>query len=286
MRRSGLSVLMAVLLLYAFSAIAWAQGQQPQQPQTQKQSSETKKKVPALSTEDVIGDRSAPTTVEETGDKSAKPEEGAAHKKVSADEAAWREQVKQARTKAESLQRQAEEAEVSVTRLRNQLSAAGQTPGDRNQILQEIEDAGQNVTSLRQQTKDAKDELDRVLAEGGGKGYTESAGPEPTKDGAPNEDYFRSKYAELLQKVQDAQRQTELYDDRVKELTTQINQAGGKGRGDNFYIAKVQQDLAEARQSLSDAQDAVAKAQQAIEALKDEARQAGVPPGVFREAGQ
>jgi|HubBroStandDraft_6_1064221.scaffolds.fasta_scaffold40837_2 hypothetical protein len=248
------------------------------------------KKVPTLTTEDVMrrgGDVETSDVVEESSGKK-KSDAGAKASgergektEISSEEKAWRENVKQARQRADAAQRAAEEAELRVTDLRNRLSVSGLDQRDRNVILAEMEETGDTVKQLRAEAKQAKSDLENALDQGREKGYREDAGPsETTKDGKPNESYYREKYAKLTKELDDAQRRVQLYDDRVRDINQRITI--NSRTGDNYFIAKLQQDRDEAQQSLQDAQASVEKAQQDIDALKEEARTSGVPPGVFR----
>jgi chromosome segregation ATPase len=73
-----------------------------------------------------------------------------------------------------------------------------------------------------------------------------------------------------------------LYDNRVRDVSQRILQTGGKNGGDNFYLAHLQEERQEAQQQLDEARAASAKARSDLDALREEARRAGVPPGVFR----
>lgn len=266
MKRCGLIVILAAVLALAWSVIANAQ-------------QSTKKKVPSLTTEDVISNRAVPTT--ETQSEEAKGEGDKGGQKVSAEEAKWRDQVKQARRKAETLKRQADETELGINQLRNQLSAPGLSPNEHNQIGARMQSEGQRLADLRAQQKAAEQELEALLEEGQAKGYSEASGPSPTDaSGAPNEKYYTTRYAELLSKLQDDKREVEMYDLRVKDINSRIT--NNSRTGDNYFIGKLQQELQDAQQSLDKAKQAYSEHQQEIDQLKEQAREAGVPPGIFR----
>ena len=65
-------------------------------------------------------------------------------------------------------------------------------------------------------------------------------------------------------------------------MSQRILQTGGKNGGDNFYLAHLQEERQEAQEQLGEARAALVRARGDQEALKEEARRAGVPPGVFR----
>lgn len=263
--------LLAVTLIYtsAFGA---------QQPLPQK------RKSPTLTTDDVV--RPKTDTVTESpeqpaGANTAQPGPKAESDKVSPEEAAWREQVAAARSKAKETQRAAEEAELRVTNLRNELSRSGQTPNERNNIAAELDDAGRQVLDLRSQARFAADELNKLLEEGRERGFTEAPGLKAqSEDGKPNEKYYRERYHKLLQDVRDAERKVQLYENRVRDINQRIT--ANSVSGDNFYIAQLQQERDEAQRQMREAESDRVEANAKLEALMEEARRAGVPPGVFR----
>src|SRR5262245_34795100 len=118
--------LSCVALLGAISIVALAQ-----QPPAQR------KRVPRLTTEDVAGEKAASTTVEVSAEEAKagqpKTKSAAAEEKISPEEATWRENIKQARARAKQTERDAEEGELRVTEIRNQLNATNQTTAQRNQ---------------------------------------------------------------------------------------------------------------------------------------------------------
>ncbi|MEN3332672.1 MAG: hypothetical protein V7641_2037 [Blastocatellia bacterium] len=267
-------------LLLAICALA----QQPAQ----------KKRAPRMTTDDVAQPvASTPDEINEAKPADAKAEAGKPEaakgekKEVSADEAAWRERISQAREKAKACERAAEEGELRVTSLRNELGVSGRGPQARNQIAVDLEAAGQKLSDLRKQSREANADLKELVEYGKEKGYSEAEGPKATtNDGKANEEYYRSKFATINEEVQTAERRTQLYADRVRDIQQRILNNGssgpGKKGGDNFMLAQLQQEKEEAQRNLDDAQSAKTRALEKREALIEEARRAGVPPGIFR----
>ena len=258
----------------------------------------SRKKVPRLTTDDVIKAKTDQATVEPTTEAAPAKEpakEAASSKPVDAaktgapktaqpdnpEETSWRERVQAARERAKSLERASEEAELRVTEIRNQMGVSGQTPQQRNQSAAELEQAGQRVTELRQQSREAAEDLNKLVEYGREKGFKEVEGPKPSSDdGKPNEQYYRSRYASLNEALQTADRRAQLYENRVRDLNQRIS--NNSGTGDNFYIAQIQQERNEMQQKLEEARAARLKAQTDLDNLLEEARRNGVPPGVFR----
>ncbi len=260
-----------------------------------------RKKAPRLTTEDVIqpvttqpaaespkaedankSDTVKTDTVKTDGAK-AEDAKQPGEVKASAEESAWRERASKARERAKALERAAEEAELRITELKNGLGVSGQSARYRNETAAELESAGQKLSELRNQARAAKDDLNQLLEYGKENRFGESEGPKATSnDGKPNEDYYRARFAALNEEAQSADRRIQLYENRVRDLQQHILLNGGKKGGDNFYTAQLQQDKEEAQQSLDEARAARSQALSKLEQLIEEARRAGVPPGVFR----
>src|SRR5262245_60647752 len=275
------------LMLLTLNAIA------AQQPAVGRQ------KSPRLTTDDVRPTSEQPS--EEPKETATKPEgtvktgavepkSKAGDAKVSEEESSWRDRVSKARSRAKELERAAEEGELRITTLRNELGTSGQSARYRNETAAELDQAGQRLSELRSQARTAANDLAQLLDYGKQKGLSEAEEAKATEeDGKPNEQYFRAKFAKLNEELASAQRRAQLYENRVRDLNQRmLSNSGGRdqsGRptgGDNFYNLQLQQDRDEAQQKLNEARDASTKAQADLDALRDEARRAGVPPGVFR----
>jgi len=202
---------------------------------------------------------------------------------ASAEELSWRDQVAKARSRAKDAQRTAEEAELRITALRNDLGRSGQSPQYRNDIVAQLDQAGRDLPELRAQAHQAADELDQLVDYGRQQGFTEAEGPRATSDdGKPNEQYFRDRLSRITGDIETADRQVQLYDNRVRDISQRIMMNGGKKGGDNFYVFQLQKDRDEAQQKLEEARAALMKAQNELESLKEEARRAGISPDIFR----
>jgi chromosome segregation ATPase len=265
------------------------------------QSAASRQKAPRLTTDDVVRPPVSPPA--ESKEAAVKPEEpgkaGAvdsnagqaktSEAKVSPEESSWRDQVSKARDRAKELQRAAEEAELRITSLRNDLGVSGQSARYRNETAGELEQAGQRLSAMRAEARAAADDLTQLVDYGKQKGFMEAEEAKPTEGGKSNELYYRTKFAKLTEALEDAQRRIQLYDNRVRDLNQQITtNSGGKDKsghrtgGDGYFAAQLQKDRDEAQQKLDEARTGLTKAQTDLDALRDEARRAGVPPGLFR----
>jgi hypothetical protein len=251
-----------------------------------------RKRVPRLTTDDVTRPATSQPADQPAGQPLAKAEDGdkpgagkpqAGSDKVSAEEAAWRDRVKAARERAKALERAAEEAELRVTELRNDLGTSGQSARDRNATAAELETLGQRLLELHAQARAAAEEVSQLLEHGRQKGFTESQEPKAaSENGTPNEQYYRQTYARLSEALQTAERRIQLYENRVRDANNHIRLSGNKKGADSFYVLQIQQERDKAQESLDEARAALTKAQNELDALLEEARRAGLPPGTFR----
>lgn len=274
---SQVASLIAVLLL---ACLAHAQQATPARKMTPSLTTETMLKPPGQSASEAQSEALAV----KTGDSGAtNPPPQTADDKVTAEEQAWREQIANVQDRVKAAKQAAEEGELRITALRNQLAISGQTPQARNETAAELNQAGQQLTALKASAKAAAEELAQLIEVGGLNKYSEARGPDPTlKNGSANQDYYKSRYAALSEAFQAAERRVQLYDNRVRDVSQRILQTGGKEGGDNFYLAHLQQERQEAQQQLDEERAASMKARSDLDSLKEEARRAGVPPGVFR----
>ena len=257
------------------------------------QQAQAKKRVPKLTTDDVA--RSKQTTVEvvdeaeaESATAETKAEEGgkpaaaktpATDAKVDPEEASWRERLEKVRERAKAAQRDAEEAELLINQLRNRLGTSGGTARDRNETAAELDQMGPRLRALKDEARAAEAELKEVTEDGKKKSFNEGQGPKATvENGEPNEEYYKTKHNAATQAIQDADRKMQLYENRVRELNERLNSTSI----DRFSASQLQQDREEAQLKLEEAREARAKAQTELDELKEEARRAGVAPGVFR----
>ena len=289
------SLLCQLTYALGLTLLLWLTAPAAQQPAAGRQ------KAPRLTTDDVRPVAEQPTvepkesskpeeTVkpEATDPKAGQPTAGAV--KASEEESSWRERVGKARQRAKELERATEESELRITGLRNELGVSGQSARYRNDTAAELGQAGQRLSELRVQARAAADDAAQLVEYGKQKGFTEAEEPKATAEGGkPNEQYYRAQFAKLSEAAESARRRVQLYDNRVRDLNQQIStNSGGKDRngrstgGDSFFGLQLQKDRDEAQQKLEEARAALSQGQTDLDALREEARRAGVPPGLFR----
>lgn len=290
------SLLRQLTYALALTLLLWLTAAAAQQPAAGRQ------KAPRLTTDDVVRPVAEQLSVEPK--ESAKPEETvkaeasdpkagqpkAGAVRVGEEESAWRERVGKARQRAKELERATEEAELRITALRNELGVSGQSARYRNDTAAELGQAGQRLSDLRAQARVAADDAAQLVEYGKQKGFTEAEEPKASaEDGKPNEQYYRTQFAKFTEAVETTRRRVELYDNRVRDLNQQIStNSGGKDKngrstgGDSFFGLQLQKDRDEAQHKLDESRAALTQAQTDLDALREEARRAGVPPGLFR----
>jgi chromosome segregation ATPase len=266
-----------------------------------------RQKAPRLTTDDVRPASEQPTAESKDPGKpegTAKAEDSAkadgtdpkadqtksSNPKVNAEESAWRDRLAKARDKAKRLEKASEEAELRITALRNDLGASGQSARQHNDTAAEIGQSGQRLQELQSEARAAAEDADQLSEYGKQRGFNEAEERKATsEDGKANEEYYRTKFAKLNEGLESAQRRIQLFDNRVRDLNQQISTNSGgrdkRGRGtggDTFFALQLQKDRDATQQQLEEARSALTKAQADLDALREDARRAGVPPGVLR----
>jgi hypothetical protein len=167
---------------------------------------------------------------------------------------------------------------LRTTDIRNDLGSSKDVR-QRNATAAELETSGQQLNDAKTQARAAKAELKKLLDEGSSKGYSEAPGLQATSaDGKANAAYYKTRYEKLMQAMRDAERRVQLYENRVRSL----NESLVNTNRDRFTSAQLEQDRNEAQEKADEARTALNKAQSDLESLLNEARAAGVPPGLFR----
>jgi len=190
-------------------------------------------------------------------------------------EKAWNENLAKLRERVKELERRADQAELEVNRLRNFLfSAEPRDAGANGKALARSAELTDLAQKLRAEAKATQREVDELLAEGEAKKYKIATLSPTTKSGDPNLDYYQSRLAELQTELNDAQARAQVMQLRINELRLRIN--GNSGSGDSFFLGRLRDELDEAQKGLEKAQTRVAAALEKLEALRKQAREAGV----------
>lgn len=203
--------------------------------------------------------------------------------KVDPAEIEWRERLTKAREMVRQLRQQTQETELALTAIRNDRNGNNLTPERLNSIANAMNNNGQQLAILRQQLSTASQEMEQIVTEGKIKTFHEEMKTPVTEKGEANEEYYKSRYVELVDQYNDADRRIKLYNFRIADLHAQLEGNGGKNGGDNFAGMRIQRDIDQAMIDMDLARADLTKARESIDALTEEARRAGLPPGIFRQ---
>jgi len=199
----------------------------------------------------------------------------------------WRNRIVAARERVRQLRQATQETELQLTAIRNNRYGDNMTTDKLNAVAVAMDRGGQQLSSLHRELNVASQELDQVVEEGRIKKFHEVMKRPTNEKGEANEDYYKSRYVELVDQYNDADRRVKLLEYRMNELRAQLQGTGGvagkKGGGDNFAAMRIQRDMEQTLIDMDMARADLSKAQQSVESLMEEARRAGVPPGVFRQ---
>jgi|GEM_PF-949285 len=201
----------------------------------------------------------------------------------------WRERMAAARERVRQLRQLTQQTELQLTAIRNNRYTDNMTTDKLNAVAAALDQNGQQLSSLRRELNVASQELEQLAEEGRIKKFHETMKRPTNEKGEANEDYYKARYVELVDQVNDADRRVKLLDYRLAELQAQLRGNGGasgngkKGGGDQFAGMRIQQNIDQAMIDMDLARTDLSKAQQALESLMEEARRAGLPPGIFRQ---
>ena len=186
----------------------------------------------------------------------------------------WRARYAQAESQMRATRERAQQAELQVTELKNQLSAAGSVE-ERNSLADSIAQQGEVVRQAQQAATAAAAAFKEIQAEGTTKRFTLAAGPAPTTSGGrANPDYYRQQYVQAQQDLDDAERRLKLYQDRISDARARI--LNNSGSGDNYAQMGLQEELDAALAELDKAQADRDAAEQRRDAARDAAIRAGI----------
>jgi chromosome segregation ATPase len=227
----------------------------------------------------MTNDQALPLRSDADANKTESPKAAApqtqSDKQGDAAEQAWNEKLAKLRQKVKDLERRADQAELEINRLRNvQFSAEPRDAGTNAQINARVSELNELARQLRAEAKATQDELEALLAEGEAKKYKIAELPLTTKTGEPNLDYYQSRLVELQSDLRDAEARAQVMQLRINEIRLRIN--GNAVSGDNFFLGRLRDELQEAQEGFDKAQVRITAANEKLEALRQQARAAGV----------
>lgn len=260
--------------------------------------------VPSLTTEDVLKWRAAnPERAKHFIPKTAASAQPAQKSQAQSDaeylraEKEWNIRLNEARTRVRDFERRADQAELQATQARNvNIFGSADQVNANNANIGNLRATAQ---ALRAEARYAQQEVDRLLDEGKQYGFQLNFISPVLKNGAPNLEYFRTRYLDLAMELQDAQSRAAVLQLRTNRLQTSINNtlsynAGwsnyyrgilfypNTGAADVFYLNRLRNELAYIGGDANSNAARIQILQQELADLIEEGRRAGVPPGTFR----
>lgn len=207
----------------------------------------------------------------------------------------WNARLLQARERVRDLERRADEADLAATASRNTIFHADPNALNRNNA--QVAQLKESARAYRAEARLAQEAVNRLLDEGREYGFQIAALSPTLKNGEPNVEYYRSRFLTLQRDLQDALARTQVLQQQANRLQTQINStlsypsSGSRsgilfypnnGAADGFYLNRLRDELGGVGGDYQDTQARIALLTAQLQALEEEGRRAGVPPGIFR----
>lgn len=249
---------------------------------------QTRKPVPTLTTDDVVTSRpAAPPTVptkavdarpekdEKSAStakaKSASPTEDAA--KIA--EKAWNEKLRKAQEKTRGLELQADQTELMITQLRNQLfSAEAKSPETSGQINARIAELSTQTKRLRAEAKTAQQEVETLQAEGTTNQYKTQQLALTNEKGEPDSQAFQQENDKLQGELQAATARVEVLQLRLSNNHAEMLK---KASGDNFALNRLREEKEQLTDELEKTRLKIAELNKSLESHRQKATSVGVP---------
>lgn len=211
-------------------------------------------------------------------------------------EKAWNDALRAAREKARSLERQARQLEIRASESRSLVFFGD--PNSLNARNESATELSNEAKKLSRQAAEARSLVRTLLLQGQSKGYAETVIDSRLPSGAANPEYYRQRYLELSQELDDAEAELRSDSLRANRFSTAVNSSyAGAGRvtsgsavpfypnrgaGDLFFANRLYARFSESSAERDQTNDRVNELKREIENLREEGRRAGLPPGLFR----
>lgn len=252
---------------------------------------QTKAPLPTLTSDDVIGSKPsvpAPSTTVNEASKlpaekvSAKnaaviaPEKPADDPKKKA-EKDWNERLKKAQAKQSDLERRADQTELQITQLRNQLfSATSRSPEMNGQLNARIGELTGQRNRLRVEAQAAQQEVATLQSEGRNNAYQISETKLTNEQGEPDAQAYKAEEEKLQSELNDAQARVEVLRIRLNSLQSEVLK---KGNGDNFTLNRLRQERDSVNAELAETRSRIEELNNKLQAHRQKARAARVSLG-------
>jgi chromosome segregation ATPase len=249
---------------------------------------QTKAPLPTLTSDDVIGTKSsvpAPTAAVNNASKPPAEKAPAKNAAVTAPEKPaddpkkkaekdWNERLRIAQAKQSDLERRADQAELQITQLRNQLfSAASRSPELNGQINARIGESTGQRNRLRAEAQAAQQEVATLQAEGRTNAYQVSETKLTNEQGEPDAQAYRAEEEKLQNELSDAQARVEVLRIRLNSLQSEVLK---KGNGDNFTLNRLRQERDNVNAALAETRSRIEELNNKLQAHRQKATAARV----------
>jgi chromosome segregation ATPase len=249
--------------------------------------------LPTLTTDDVVGARPttpAPAVPAKEDSKKVSPADKSAVKEVASSAPAkatddarkqaekdWNERLKKAQATVSELERRADQTELQITQLRNQLfSATARGPEVNSQLTTRINELSALRNRLRAQAQLAQLDVAGLEAEGQRNAYQNSEAPLTNEKGEPDAQAFRAEYDKLQSELRDAQARVEVLQFRLNRAQAEVLK---RGNGDNFALNRLRQERDQVTTELQETRTRIEDVKNKLQAHQQKAAAAGVPLG-------
>lgn len=175
------------------------------------------------------------------------------------------------------LERRADQTELQITQLRNQLfSATARGPEANGQLSARINELSELRNRLRAQAQMAQLAVAGLEAEGQRNAHQTSETSLTNEKGEPDAQAFRAEYDKLQSELQDAQTRVEVLQFRLNRAQAEVL---NRGNGDNFALNRLRQERDQATTELQETQARIEDVKNKLQAHQQKAASAGIPLG-------
>ena len=234
-------------------------------------------RIPTLTTDDVVvpisvsksvSEEKKPETKDKVENKSLEKsdvkvaEEKKA--KVNPEEKLWNDNLQRAKEKAAQFARQADQTELEINQLRNELSSVqSSSPEQKRETLEKIAKLSKTLSEFKESAQSSNSEVAEVIAKGKDKEY-KIAEPKLTNEkGEIDKEAVAEQVSKNHQEVADAQARIQLLELQLNKLHSQSNQ-----NGDRYKLNQINTEREQVKQEIEKMKSKISETTTKIENLK------------------
>ncbi len=191
-----------------------------------------------------------------------------------ADEKNWNSKLLETQEREKNLERQANQTELEIAKLKNQLrSATARTTSEQEQLMARINQLAGHVSRLKAEADVAQKETDVVMKEGASQGYKLIPPTLTNEKGEPDANSYRNESARLQTEIQDAQSAIEVLQLQLNKIRAESIQ---KANGDKFTLNRLKGEREKIEQEVENNQKKIEEAILKLKAHQQKASGLGV----------